>query len=116
VVPEDQRLAVAIILVLWVSALASSVIDNIPFTATMVGIFAGLMFPPPGAEKEDKFADYDVLCCNFLYSLGLHHYYKLIHACSGMYLTVAPSSCCWLWNYVYCLSCTFSPTLLYQHT
>ncbi|RLW07719.1 hypothetical protein DV515_00003810, partial [Chloebia gouldiae] len=35
VVPEDQRLAVAIILVLWVSALASSVIDNIPFTATM---------------------------------------------------------------------------------
>lgn len=36
-VPEDQRLAVAIILVLWVSALASSLIDNIPFTATMVG-------------------------------------------------------------------------------
>lgn len=35
-VPEDQRLAVAIILVMWVSALASSLIDNIPFTATMV--------------------------------------------------------------------------------
>lgn len=35
-VPEDQRLAIAIILVMWVSALASSLIDNIPFTATMV--------------------------------------------------------------------------------
>ncbi|MGH0174692.1 UNVERIFIED_CONTAM: hypothetical protein FKN15_000456 [Acipenser sinensis] len=34
-VPEDQRLAVAVILVVWVSALASSLIDNIPFTATM---------------------------------------------------------------------------------
>lgn len=39
VVPEDQRLTVAIILVLWVSALASSLIDNIPFTATMVSCF-----------------------------------------------------------------------------
>lgn len=36
-VPEDQRMAIAIILVMWVSALASSLIDNIPFTATMVG-------------------------------------------------------------------------------
>ncbi|KPP72254.1 hypothetical protein Z043_108759, partial [Scleropages formosus] len=35
-VPEDQRLTIAIILVMWVSALASSLIDNIPFTATMV--------------------------------------------------------------------------------
>uniref|UniRef100_A0A8K9XAQ8 OCA2 melanosomal transmembrane protein n=1 Tax=Oncorhynchus mykiss TaxID=8022 RepID=A0A8K9XAQ8_ONCMY len=35
-VPEEQRLAMAIILVMWVSALASSLIDNIPFTATMV--------------------------------------------------------------------------------
>lgn len=35
-VPEDQRLAAAIILVVWVSAIASSLIDNIPFTATMV--------------------------------------------------------------------------------
>lgn len=37
-VPEDQRLAIAIILVMWVSALASSLIDNIPFTATMVRV------------------------------------------------------------------------------
>lgn len=35
-VPEDQRLTTAIILVVWVSAIASSLIDNIPFTATMV--------------------------------------------------------------------------------
>lgn len=35
-VPEDRRLAAAIVLVLWVSAAASSLIDNIPFTATMV--------------------------------------------------------------------------------
>ncbi|KAF5884992.1 P protein, partial [Clarias magur] len=34
-VPEGERLAIAIILVMWVSALASSLIDNIPFTATM---------------------------------------------------------------------------------
>lgn len=38
-VPEDQRLAIAIILVMWVSALASSLIDNIPFTATMVRVY-----------------------------------------------------------------------------
>lgn len=44
-VPEDQRLAIAIILVMWISALASSLIDNIPFTATMVrGV--SVMFSP----------------------------------------------------------------------
>lgn len=41
-VPEDQRLAIAIILVMWISALASSLIDNIPFTATMVRGFSGV--------------------------------------------------------------------------
>ncbi|KAM6292552.1 P protein [Porphyrio hochstetteri] len=46
VVPEDQRLAVAIILVLWVSALASSVIDNIPFTATMIPVLLNLTKDP----------------------------------------------------------------------
>lgn len=35
-VPEDQRLTAAIILVVWVSGITSSLIDNIPFTATMV--------------------------------------------------------------------------------
>ncbi|KFU87494.1 P protein, partial [Chaetura pelagica] len=46
VVPEEQRLAVAIILVLWVSALASSVIDNIPFTATMIPVLLNLSKDP----------------------------------------------------------------------
>uniref|UniRef100_A0A674I531 Citrate transporter-like domain-containing protein n=1 Tax=Terrapene triunguis TaxID=2587831 RepID=A0A674I531_9SAUR len=46
VVPEDQRLAVAIILVLWVSALASSLIDNIPFTATMIPVLLNLSQDP----------------------------------------------------------------------
>ncbi|KAG7463488.1 hypothetical protein MATL_G00177130 [Megalops atlanticus] len=41
-VPEEQRLAVAIILVMWVSALASSLIDNIPFTATMIPVLLNL--------------------------------------------------------------------------
>lgn len=35
-VPDEQRLTIAIMLVMWVSALVSSLIDNIPFTATMV--------------------------------------------------------------------------------
>uniref|UniRef100_A0A8C0IL44 OCA2 melanosomal transmembrane protein n=2 Tax=Chelonoidis abingdonii TaxID=106734 RepID=A0A8C0IL44_CHEAB len=46
VVPEDQRLAIAIILVLWVSALASSLIDNIPFTATMIPVLLNLSQDP----------------------------------------------------------------------
>ncbi|XP_072295468.1 P protein [Eucyclogobius newberryi] len=41
-VPEDQRLAIAIILIMWVSALASSLIDNIPFTATMIPVLINL--------------------------------------------------------------------------
>ncbi|XP_060089853.1 P protein isoform X1 [Heteronotia binoei] len=46
VVPEEQRLTVAIILVLWVSALASSLIDNIPFTATMIPVLLNLSQDP----------------------------------------------------------------------
>ncbi|XP_069492703.1 P protein isoform X2 [Ambystoma mexicanum] len=41
-VPDDRRLAIAIILVVWVSALASSLIDNIPFTATMIPVLINL--------------------------------------------------------------------------
>ncbi|XP_071991788.1 P protein isoform X2 [Engystomops pustulosus] len=41
-VPEDERLAIAIILVVWVSALASSLIDNIPFTAAMIPVLINL--------------------------------------------------------------------------
>uniref|UniRef100_A0A3B3QMP3 OCA2 melanosomal transmembrane protein n=1 Tax=Paramormyrops kingsleyae TaxID=1676925 RepID=A0A3B3QMP3_9TELE len=41
-VPDEQRLAIAIILVMWVSALVSSLIDNIPFTATMIPVLINL--------------------------------------------------------------------------
>jgi Na+/H+ antiporter NhaD/arsenite permease-like protein len=42
---------VAIILVLWVSAIASAFIDNIPFTATMLPIVAFLNQTIPGVES-----------------------------------------------------------------
>jgi Na+/H+ antiporter NhaD/arsenite permease-like protein len=45
------NLTVAIILVLWVSAIASAFIDNIPFTATMLPIVAFLNQTIPGAEN-----------------------------------------------------------------
>ncbi|XP_057350726.1 P protein isoform X2 [Manis pentadactyla] len=45
-VPEDQRLAAALILVIWVSAIASSLIDNIPFTATMMPVLMNLSRDP----------------------------------------------------------------------
>jgi Na+/H+ antiporter NhaD/arsenite permease-like protein len=45
------NLTVAIILVLWVSAIASAFIDNIPFTATMLPIIAFLNQTIPGAES-----------------------------------------------------------------
>ncbi|XP_008704544.1 P protein [Ursus maritimus] len=45
-VPEDQRLTTAIILVVWVSAIASSLIDNIPFTATMIPVLLNLSQDP----------------------------------------------------------------------
>ena len=37
-VDRSNRLAVAVVLILWVSALASSFIDNIPFTTAMTGV------------------------------------------------------------------------------
>ncbi len=45
------NLVVAILMVLWVSALASAAIDNIPFTATMLPIIAFLNVNIPGAEN-----------------------------------------------------------------
>ena len=45
------NLAVAVVLVLWVSAIASAAIDNIPFTATMLPIVAFLNYSIPGAES-----------------------------------------------------------------
>ncbi len=45
------NLTVAVIMILWVSAIASAVIDNIPFTATMLPIVAFLNSSIPGAES-----------------------------------------------------------------
>ena len=44
------NLTLAIIIILWVSAIASALIDNIPFTATMLPIIAFLSQSIPGAE------------------------------------------------------------------
>jgi len=44
-------IVVAVLMVLWVSALASSIIDNIPFTATMLPIVSYLNEVVPGAQS-----------------------------------------------------------------
>jgi Na+/H+ antiporter NhaD/arsenite permease-like protein len=44
-------LPVAILLIVWVAAIASAAIDNIPFTATMLPIVAYLNTTIPGAES-----------------------------------------------------------------
>ena len=36
--PEEDQLAIAITLVIWVSAITSAFLDNIPYTATMIPI------------------------------------------------------------------------------
>nr|AOW69295.1 pink-eyed dilution-like protein [Salpingoeca infusionum] len=41
-VDDDSRLAAAMLLVLWVSALASSFIDNIPFTTAMIPVIKNI--------------------------------------------------------------------------
>ena len=43
-------LVIAVIMILWVSAIASAIIDNIPFTATMLPIVAYLTEVIPGAQ------------------------------------------------------------------
>jgi len=44
------NLAVAVLIILWVSGIASAIVDNIPFTATMLPITAFLCKTIPGAE------------------------------------------------------------------
>ncbi|SPD75840.1 Citrate transporter [uncultured Desulfobacterium sp.] len=48
---SQGSLVAAILMILWVSALASAIIDNIPFTATMLPIVAYLNTVIPGAEN-----------------------------------------------------------------
>jgi Na+/H+ antiporter NhaD/arsenite permease-like protein len=47
---SQGNLVVAILMILWVAALASAIIDNIPFTATMLPIVAFLTNEIPGAQ------------------------------------------------------------------
>jgi len=44
--PPSQRLIIALILIIWVSAVASAFIDNIPYTATMVPVIIQLADDP----------------------------------------------------------------------
>ncbi len=44
------KLIIAVLLILWVSGIASAIVDNIPFTATMLPIVAFLTKTIPGAE------------------------------------------------------------------
>ncbi len=44
------NLVMAIVLILWVSAILSAIVDNIPFTATMLPVVALLSKTIPGAE------------------------------------------------------------------
>jgi Na+/H+ antiporter NhaD/arsenite permease-like protein len=48
---SQGNLVVAILMILWVSALASAIIDNIPFTATMLPIVGYLTTVIPGAQS-----------------------------------------------------------------
>ncbi len=45
------NLTVAILIILWVSGIASAIVDNIPYTATMLPIVAFLNTTIPGAES-----------------------------------------------------------------
>ncbi len=47
---SQGNLVVAILMILWVSAIASAIIDNIPFTATMLPIVGYLTTVIPGAQ------------------------------------------------------------------
>ncbi len=47
---SSGSIVMAILIILWVSALASAIVDNIPFTATMLPIVAYLTEVIPGAE------------------------------------------------------------------
>ncbi len=47
----QDKLWLAVVVVVWVSGLASSIIDNIPYTATMLPVVAFLSKQLPGAES-----------------------------------------------------------------
>ncbi|AFM26811.1 SLC13 family permease [Desulfomonile tiedjei] len=48
---SQGNLVIAILIILWVAGIASAIVDNIPFTATMLPIAAFLTKTIPGAES-----------------------------------------------------------------
>jgi len=54
--PEDKQLAVAITLVVWVSAIVSAFLDNIPYTATMIPVIQILSDTLPDTLPLDTLA------------------------------------------------------------
>ncbi|MEW6095726.1 MAG: ArsB/NhaD family transporter [bacterium] len=49
---SSGNLIMAILLIIWITAFMSSIIDNIPFTATMLSVVAYLTKTIPGAENN----------------------------------------------------------------
>jgi len=47
---SQGNLTIAILIILWVAGIASAIVDNIPFTATMLPVTAFLCKTIPGAE------------------------------------------------------------------
>jgi Na+/H+ antiporter NhaD/arsenite permease-like protein len=48
---SGNNLAIALTFILWLSAFASALIDNIPFAATMVSVIGGLVDTQPGLKE-----------------------------------------------------------------
>ncbi|KAF3834827.1 hypothetical protein F7725_027385 [Dissostichus mawsoni] len=95
-VPEDQRLAIAIILVMWVSALASSLIDNIPFTATMIPVLINLSqdadvnLPVRISHDDHDLYDRHVLPAGYTHWIRLEHVIQRLCVCVCVCVHSAP--------------------------
>ncbi|MCK4443509.1 MAG: hypothetical protein KAW09_03130, partial [Thermoplasmata archaeon] len=50
------NLFAALFIIMWMSALTSTIVDNIPFTATMIPLIAALEVSGPFADQLDVFA------------------------------------------------------------
>ncbi|XP_069130370.1 P protein-like [Argopecten irradians] len=61
-VDEEQRLTAAVMVILWVSAFASSFIDNIPYTTAMIPVLIHL--------EEDPDLNLDILPLTFALAFG----------------------------------------------
>ncbi|PIK59925.1 putative P protein [Apostichopus japonicus] len=85
-VQEESRLTVAIILILWVSALASSFIDNIPFTTAMVPIIISL------SENSELGLPLEPMVWALAFGACLGGNGTLIGASANVYAPVSPNN------------------------